>query len=730
MRAETRNTPTVSPVPRFPSWLRISSGVDYFRQQSFLMLAILMALVAWSWLAWSHQYERIDSSVALLLASTLMLTMWGIYRLYREHYVWAVLLFLVSHLAFTVLVLWWAADVAAGYLFLLNILMAGSLLGPLGAILMALTVWGIEWVWIVHSPLITVQTPGLWTLVVQQILVTLVAWRSSVGLHGALQSAEVSAAGARTHAEEARTHRAEVQKALKSLNLAHYQLERAHTELYHARRIADAALRFKREFAAQISHELRTSLNLILGFSETMAFSQHAYGARLPDAYLRDVTEIHRNSRHLLALIDDVLDLSKLETGRMGLHREPVDVSAVVREATDIVRPLIDAKGLDLTLDLSLSLPTLLLDRGRIRQILLNLLSNAAQVTESGGITVCVDVWEQELRVQVCDTGPGIPPDELERVFEEFHQLETRSGSAGLGLSVSKQIVHLHGGRMWAESEVGKGSTFAFAFPLEKSIALSPLIAGEPVPPRASPQPTVVVLGKPDSDETKLLQRHLQEYTLCTAADWAAAETLVAQQNARAVIVNGTMNEATGDLPASIQAGFPVPVIACPLPGPEQTARAMKIAHFVQKPVTAEAMGRALADVAPAARSVLIVDDEPSAVRLLERLIAAGGHNPKIFRAYGGREGWARLQAQRPDVAVLDLAMADGDGFWLLEKLRANPPWSEIPVIVVSGQAVETVWQSGPIGVVPPGAAGGFTPTETLNYLRALLSAAPPSPYS
>lgn len=488
MTVDAQHSHPVSPRIH-PSWLRVSYDVDYFRQQSFLMLAVLMALIAWSWLAWNHQIERIDSRVALLLALALVLTTWGVYRLYRAHYMWAVLFFLASHLLFTLLVLWWAQDVAMGYLFLLSILMAGSLLGPLGAIAMVVAVWGVEWVWIVHSPLIGAQTPGLWTLLVQQALVALVAWQSSMGLHNALQSAEVSADEARHHAEEARTHRAEVQKTLKSLNLAHYQLERAHTELYHARRIADAALRFKREFAAQISHELRTSLNLILGFSETIAFSQHAYGTRLPDAYLRDVTEIHRNSRHLLALIDDVLDLSKLETGRMGLHREPVDVNAVVREATDIVRPLIDAKGLDLALDLSLSLPTLLLDRGRIRQILLNLLSNAAQVTAHGGITVCVGVWEQELRVQVRDTGPGIPPDELERVFEEFHQLERRTGSAGLGLPVSKQIVHLHGGRMWAESEVGVGSTFAFAFPLEKSIALSPLIAGSRCRPGRRPSP-------------------------------------------------------------------------------------------------------------------------------------------------------------------------------------------------------------------------------------------------
>ena len=310
-----------------------------------------------------------------------------------------------------------------GYLFALGIV-AGALLGPTGPLFMAGVVTAIELT-------LQVPLPGLIpaAMLTQQIVLNFmlaaIAADVALGLYRTLESAEANAQEASRHAEEARWQRGELQRTLKSLDLAWGQLQRANSELFQAREAADAALRFKSDFAAQISHELRTSLNLILGFSETMAFSPQAYGTRLPAAYLRDVTEIHRNSRHLLALIDD---MSKLEAGRMGLRKEVVDLAPMLREAAEIARPLVNRKGLQLVLQVPSALPPLVLDRTRFRQVVLNLLSNAVRATAQGSIAIRAQCQHGQVLVHVADTGTGIAPEALERVFEEFHQLEEQPG--------------------------------------------------------------------------------------------------------------------------------------------------------------------------------------------------------------------------------------------------------------------------------------------------------------
>ncbi len=700
-------------------WHLAQPANDYFRQQSLIALIPLLAIPAWLWVGSSVQAGRLGAMSAIWLAALILGGVALAYRLQRVHYLWAVLALLAAQTLFVASALWVTRDPAFGYLFAVAIVTA-MLLGPLGPLATAVAVTALQ----LALASLAREAAGNWALLTKQILLYLLVGGASTcngwGLHEAVGSAELSAQQASKHAEEARRHRAELQQTLKSLDLAWAQLQRANSELFRAREAADAALRFKSEFAAQISHELRTSLNLVLGFSETMSFSQHSYGERLPAPYLRDVTEIHRNSRHLLTLIDDILDLSKLDAGRMGLRREPADLTAMLREATDIARPLIERKGLELALELPPALPAVLLDHARIRQVVLNLLSNAVRATSAGRIAIRAAHEKEQVVVQVIDTGIGIAPQRLEQVFEEFHQMEgpERPGDAvGLGLAVSRKIVQLHGGRLWAESTVGVGSTFSFALPLTSSAAYLPVthtpMAAPPLPP-----PTVVMLGERETEEVRLLQRHLEGYTLLVAHTWDDAAHLASDASARAVIVNAAVNEAPDPGP------LPVPLIACPLPGPKQAERAMEVACYLEKPVTLEAVQGALRRAAPNARTLLLVDDEPAAVRLIERMVQGGSRGYRVFRAYSGKEALARVRAQVPDAIMLDLSMPDGDGLWLISVLRQDPSLASIPIIVITGHAGEQAWQSGPIGIHSP---VGFTPTETLRYLQALLSAVPPA---
>src|SRR5258708_4116733 len=262
---------------------------------------------------------------------------------------------------------------------------------------------------------------------------------------------------------EAREHRANLMQTTKALNEAHQDLERTNTQLYHAREAAEVARRLKAQFAANVSHELRTPINLIVGFTETIVVSPEAYGVPLPPVYWADMNTIYRSAKHLQSLINDVLDVSQIEAGQMAVVKEDINPLQVILEALSLARDLIESKGLAFNVQVPDSLPTMLLDRTRIRQVLLNLLSNASRFTDRGSITVSASLEVRQLRIEVSDTGIGIPAKDLNRVFEEFHQVEAslsrRQGGSGLGLTLCKQFVELHGGRIWARSEgiPGKG---------------------------------------------------------------------------------------------------------------------------------------------------------------------------------------------------------------------------------------------------------------------------------
>jgi signal transduction histidine kinase len=260
-------------------------------------------------------------------------------------------------------------------------------------------------------------------------------------------------------------NRQELQRSLVRSEALSESLQDANAQLEAARTAAEDAKHFRGQFLANMSHELRTPLNAIIGFSETMLkFPEMYENVHLPDAYEDDLQQIYSSGRQLLNLINDILDLSKVDAGKLDVRMDKVELTSVIGSVLSTASGLIGTKPIRLETDLPEKLPPVWADRARVSQVLLNLYSNAAKFTDKGYIRLRLRELDNWVQVSITDSGIGIAPENAEVIFEEFKQAETgkrdpRAG-AGLGLAISRQLLLLMGGHIWVESELGKGSTF------------------------------------------------------------------------------------------------------------------------------------------------------------------------------------------------------------------------------------------------------------------------------
>lgn len=581
-----------------------------------------------------------------------------------------------------------------------------------------------------------------------------VVWLATVPQRMLMRWAVRSSLRAEAQTAEAREHRGELVRLVKQLNAANQQLNAMMVELERARSAANEARRLKAEFAANISHELRTPLNLIIGFSDMMVLAPESYGAPLPEAYREDLQTIYRNAKHLSALVDDVLDLSQIEAGRMGLVKAPLHLAEVVQEAMNTVAALYANRGLTLRADLPQTLPVVEADRTRLRQVLLNLLGNAVRFTRQGGVTITASADEQMVTVCVTDTGPGIPAEKLPHLFQEFSQIDGTihyQSSSGLGLAISKQFIELHGGTMGAQSVEGEGTTFSFTLPQRTELALSSSPPGWEtwVRLRNRGERVVAVLA-PNPAVVRLFARYLDAYRVIAVSNVEDAWQLATRQVIHALIAVAPAGERSWPLLRNMRESLPnLPVIVCTLRGgsPELNGSAAlpDATTYLSKPVSQEDLLRALAalDDAPlgdrsraapygdrgdasAKRTLLIVDDEPEIVRLLTRMVEAAPDPYHVVRAANGREALALLQKVRPHALVLDLLMPEIDGYTVLEHVRADAQLCNVPVIVISakGRVEETV-TAGLVGI---SRRDGLSLGETMRCLKANLDALQPPP--
>jgi len=607
----------------------------------------------------------------------------------------------------------------------LTLTFVGALLASGGGWLTAGAV-GLLAVWLAHSGYRS-SYPLLQLLVALGFGAT-VAWLIARTFYTALGWAWTMQQRADHLLELARDRQVELSRALKSLKNSNIVLCRMQRELIIARRHAEEARLVKEQFAANISHELRTPLSLILGFSEVMCLSSEVYGdMEWSPALRQDVYQIYRNSRHLLEMIDDVLDLSRLEMVGFTLNKELTSLELLVRDTAEIVAHLFRNCPVSLEVEVEPNLPLLDIDVTRIRQVLLNLLNNAARFTEEGRVWVEASQVGGDVMISVGDTGPGIPADKLPYVFDEFYQvdlsLHRQHGGAGLGLAISKHFVEAHDGRIWVESQEGAGSTFTFTLPIpEHHIPVSRPYMTSPLEPSYARGPSPILVVDPDPEMVNLVQRHLDGHEAVQVQEGELLPDAVRLYHPQAVVYNvppGGRSRLNGISAAS------VPLIECSLPSRAWAMDHLAVRGYLNKPITAERLLQEIERVGNV-QNVLVVDDERGFCQLVERILRSNGHVFDVRQAYGGEKGLQAMQERRPDLLLLDLIMPDVDGFQVLEEMRQDPGLAEIPVVLLTATSyVEDVMdQRGSQMIVRR--PEGLRPFEVLRCLGAVIDVLEP----
>jgi signal transduction histidine kinase/DNA-binding response OmpR family regulator len=503
--------------------------------------------------------------------------------------------------------------------------------------------------------------------------------------------------------EQSRDYQQRLAETLADLTAANLQMTQLNRQAQSLRRAAEDERRAKEQFVANVSHELRTPLNMIVGFAEMILRMPETYGENIPPSLLADLAVVLRNSQHLSSLIDDVLDLSQIQAGQFALSKERVSLAEMIQAAAVAVRPLFESKNLFLETEAAEDLPLVFCDRTRIREVVLNLLSNAGRFTEHGGVRV--KAWQEgnDVVVSVADTGPGIAEEDKDKLFQPFQQLDgtlrRRHGGSGLGLSISKNFVELHDGQIWFESRKGVGTTLFFRLPISPAESLPDSYArwfnphqeyeGRSRSSRLKPvalPPRIVVVERGESMQ-RLFRRHVEGVDITPAADLEEAFRELEKNPAQALLVNTDQPEARLQELAS-SPGLPagIPALVCSLPSDADAVTALGVAGYLTKPVSREALLGILEHLGKKVETVLVVDDEPDALQLFRRMLATSGRRYRVLRASNGRQGLELLRAHHPDVLLLDLVMPEMDGHRLLAEKNRIPDLRDIPVILVSAK--------------------------------------------
>ncbi len=674
--------------PDAPSRDDLSKELIDLQQSMLPSLIVALPILGWAWFGLVlMQGWRLGLNLAPLVI--LLVGAYASYRLYARHFRLACWV-LLSALTFAqVAIMGEHPSSLASVGGVVVAVLASSLIGLPGAVLVTAGNWlanALVWHAASGAPL------GTGTAIQSGVLYGLTlgaAWLARRPLNSSVECALAGWVRARDALMEVRERRGELYRVVRALEEATYRMERVNNELVVARREAELARALKARFAATVSHELRGPLNLILGFSSMMVLSPERYPDPLPDCYVEDVDAIYRNSMHLAALVDDVLDLSQIEVERLPLVKDRVDLPRdVIGQVVEIVQPFAERKGLRLRAEIADALPWILADAVRLRQVLLNLLNNAIRFTERGAVTIRATSDHERLRVTVQDTGPGIAREDIPRLFQEFHQLqltETRAErGSGLGLSICKHLVELHGGEIWVESEKGAGTAFHFALPLP---GLGPVVAKArhiPDTPLAKEGPRTCLVVHHEPTTVRLFARHLEGYRV-VGAPRDEVTNLCEQLHPHAVI---TSSESVAPVAAALRRmSLDVPIISCVMPDAQRDAGHSGVLGYLIKPVAPELLWAVMNGLQPRGQlRILLVDDDPDAVRLLERMLTALPHPYTIMRAFDGAHALEVMEQDVPDVALIDLVMPGIGGQQLLERMRADAKLQNVPVVIVSAR--------------------------------------------
>ena len=466
-------------------------------------------------------------------------------------------------------------------------------------------------------------------------------------------------------------------------------------ELQVARDAAETANRTKSSFLANMSHELRTPLNAIIGLTDMMISNAPRFGTEKAAEPLR---RVHRAGEHLLDLINEVLDLSKIEAGKLDLNVETVKIPRLIDEVVGTARGLAEQNKNRLIVECPPDIAPLLVDSLRLRQILLNLLSNACKFTKDGEVSLHVTPVSVEGRnwvdFAVADTGIGLTPEQMNKLFEEFVQADQTTarnyGGTGLGLAITRKLCRMMGGDVLVTSEIGKGSTFVARLPMAPAIPAA--ITNQPASALDEPVPSGDCVLVIDDDPTarELIANHLRGagFAVVTAAGGREGLKRAEELHPIAITLDVLMPDIDGWTVLAALRGNPglsnIPVVMATITDDDRKGMTLGAAEFLTKPIDRDRLIALLRPYQANLRRtrVLVVEDDPTQRERIRSWLES--QQWQISEAENGRVALDRLADEVPDIILLDLMMPEMDGFQVITELQERPAWRGIPVIVIT----------------------------------------------
>lgn len=479
------------------------------------------------------------------------------------------------------------------------------------------------------------------------------------------------------------------------------ELTEINAQLRHSQQEALAATEAKSQFLANMSHELRTPLNAIIGYSEMLEEEAQDIGK---SEFIPDLKKIHSAGKHLLALINDILDLSKIEAGKMELYLETFDLKTVLEDVVATTRLLVQKKSNSLKVALAPNLGTMRADLTKVRQALFNLMSNASKFTERGTITLEVkresgSTGGDWIVFEVRDSGIGITREQLSRMFQAFSQADASTvrkyGGTGLGLTITRHFCRLMGGDVTVASDFGKGSTFTLRLPAEVREPAEEVKPEQVVPLDQLPKEgnTVLVVDD-DASARELIKRFLNKEGFHVECAANGPEALAAVKHLRPTVVTldvmmpGMDGWAVLSKLKEDPASTDIPVIMLTIVDDKHFGHALGATEYLTKPVDRERLTAVIRKFRQPSvpGQVLIVEDTRDAREMLVRTLQRQGWTTAT--AEDGLEALDAVAAQKPDLILLDLLMPRMDGFEFVAELRKNQDWRSIPIIVITAKTL------------------------------------------